>query len=260
VLIDNHLPLDNGTFEGIQDKTAYVKFAIMMKNINLLELLLTKNAPLEDFEVLNKACYFKNHSLEYYPFPPIFFAIHESENADDLKMIEILLRYGAKLNFQDQVNLPHDTLSKLNIVLYLIRTLNYNLEDLSLLINLFCKYGLKINYDKSDAQYKILTHHGVMETYTSTTTFLRGMIEYYENNNAWDMAEMISGYVDFLEYKTKSNLKSLMDISRIVVRDSIVTDTVNMLTQIDTLNYPTPLKNYLKCYDLYFDEFVSLAI
>jgi hypothetical protein len=211
VLIDNHIPLDSGSFEGIQDKTAYVKFAIKLKNINLLELFLTNNAPLEDYEVLNKTCYFEDPTLQYHPLPALFYAVDERKNADDLRMIEMLLRYGAKLNFQDQVNLPHDTLSKLNIVLYVIRTWNYTLKDFKLLINLFCKYGLKINYDEHDSRYTILKHDDAVETYTSTTTLLRGMFEYYKENNAWKRAKIMYGYVRFLEYRSQNNIKSLVN-------------------------------------------------
>jgi hypothetical protein len=196
VLIDNHIPLDTGTFEGIQDKTAYVKFAIRMKNINLLELLLTKNVPLQDFEVLSKACYFEDHTLQYYPLPPLFYAVDKCKDSFDLTMIEMLLQYGAKLNFQDQVNLPQDTLSKLNIVFHLVHVWEYTLEGFSLFINLFCKLGLKIVYENSDGS-----------TDTRTITVLRTLAENYQIRNELQNAAQVSDYADFLEYKTKKKSK-----------------------------------------------------
>jgi hypothetical protein len=208
VLLDNDISFDTGYFHGIKDKTAFVKYAILMKNFDLLEFLLKNNACLIDLEILRA-----DFDLDF--LPPLHYAVLKYKNIDDLKLITILLQYGSKVNFHDCTHIFWTLKIKLNMVFFVLFSRKFTTAEITMLLEIFDQFGLNI-----------ITWNSVGLNYT-TIQVLEYMVKDLLKTNEFHNALCVNHVVNFLNYQIEKKTKSFEQVSKLVIGDTI--DTLNIM-------------------------------
>lgn len=226
--------LTNGPFASLKGKTAYIKKAIDLNNLELLKIIL-KYTP----EIAHIGEFVLAHFSQLLNcLPPLQYAIFTYRDRETLKMIALLLQYGAPFDIRNISG--HQQYKG---ILVLVSALMYN--DLMLCSTITLQ-------EKQDFLYMLRqtgANLNIQNMLNEEQIFIFQQMRDPEYNLHNDEMANIRNYIEVL----MSQPLSLQEQTRIVIRATLNKDR-NIMDQIDELPLPRQVKSFLK-----FEEFSDIA-